>query len=77
MTRLVNTTLQTDSTMPRRRGELDKAIDTLHAELRAGLRHGFFEYVVTCEIVKGRKRRVIIKAGRSHRFIIPEDELQE
>jgi hypothetical protein len=63
--------------MQHRPGEFDKALDKLHEEFRAGLQHGFFECVITCEIVKGHKRRVIIKAGRSHRFIIPEDELQE
>ena len=63
--------------VPSRHGELEKVIETLLKELRIGLEHGFFECAVTCEIVKGHKRRVIIKAGRSHRFIIPADELQE
>ena len=66
-----------EGVVPREPGELDKAVHTLLTELRSGLQYGFFECVITCEIVKGHKRRVIIKAGRSHRFIIPEDELQE
>jgi hypothetical protein len=41
-----------------------------------GLRHGFFDCVVTCEMVNGRKRRVLIKAGKSHQFTIREEDLQ-
>ena len=40
-----------------------------------GIRHGFFELGVTCEIVHGRKRRLVIKAGKSHQFTIAEEEL--
>ena len=34
-----------------------------------------FELTLTCELTKGRKRRLTIKAGRSHQFVIPEDDL--
>ena len=40
-----------------------------------GLRHGYFDYQITCEIVNGRKRRLVIRAGKCHQFTIPEDEL--
>ena len=40
-----------------------------------GLRHGFFDCLITCEIVNGRKRRLVIRAGKSHQFTIAEDEL--
>ena len=44
-------------------------------EVRDGLRHGFFELSVQCEMVKGHKRRLIIKAGKHHQFTIPEGEI--
>ncbi len=40
-----------------------------------GLRHGFFECVVSGEVVNGKKRRLVIKSGKSHQFTIAEDEL--
>jgi hypothetical protein len=40
-----------------------------------GLRHGFFDYSITCEIDKGGKRQLVIRAGKSHKFTIPEREL--
>ena len=40
-----------------------------------GLRHGFFECVIACEIGRCGKRQLVIRAGKSHKFIIPEDEV--
>jgi len=54
----------------------EQAMERLTREVRDGLRHGFFELTVACEIVKGGKRGLIIKAGKNHRFTIPEDELE-
>ncbi len=54
---------------------LEQAMDRLSQEVRDGLRHGFFELTVSCEIVKGRKRGLTIKAGKNHRFTIPEEEV--
>ena len=59
------------------RGELDIAIGRLLREVREGLRHGFFDFAITCELVNGRKRRLTIKTGKSHQFIISEDDLTE
>ena len=54
---------------------LNRAKKCLDREIDDGLRHGFFDLIVTCEMVNGRKRRLTIKAGKNHRFTIPEDEL--
>ena len=62
----------TDSNKP----ALAQAMDRLSREVRDGLRHGFFELTVACEIVKGGKRGLTIKAGKNHRFTIPEDEIE-
>jgi hypothetical protein len=54
--------------------------DTMFARLQEiildGLRHGFFDCSITCELVKGGNRRVVVKAGKSHQFTIKEEELQ-
>jgi len=42
-----------------------------------GLRHGFFDCVITCELLNARKRRVVIKAGKSYQFAIREEELHD
>ena len=54
---------------------LELALARLREIVLDGLRHGFFDCAVTCEVVNGKKRRLVIKAGKSHRFVIPEDEL--
>ena len=55
---------------------LAQAMDRLSREVRDGLRHGFFELTVACEIVKGGKRGLTIKAGKNHRFTISEEEIE-
>ncbi len=55
--------------------QLDEAMDRLMVLVIDGLKHGFFDYSITCEIGGGGKRQLVIRAGKSHRFTIPEDEL--
>lgn len=57
------------------RRALDLAFEQLREEIREGLRHGFFDLSVSCEIVNGKKRRLIIKAGKNHQFMIPEEQI--
>ena len=57
--------------------ELDRALKKLVEEVRSGVEHGFFECSVTCEIVNGRKRRLVIRAGKSHRYVIGEEEINK
>lgn len=40
-----------------------------------GIRHGFFDYSITCEITSGGNRRVCVRSGKSYMFTIPEDEI--
>ena len=57
--------------------ELSGALEKVEQEILDGLRHGFFECIVSCEIVTGQKRRLTIRAGKSHRFTISEDDLRQ
>lgn len=56
-------------------GPVREALDCLEALLLDGLKHGFFEYSIACEIANGGKRQLVISAGKSHKFTIREDEL--
>ena len=40
-----------------------------------GLRHGHFRCEITSAIGKGNRRDILIEAAKSHKFIVPEDEL--
>jgi len=55
--------------------EMGRALRKLESEVRDGLGHGFFEFSITCEVIKDGKRRLTIKAGKSYQFVIPEQEL--
>lgn len=50
---------------------------TLNKIISEGLRHGFFDLSVECQIRKEKKREVTIKAGKNYRFVIPESELNK
>ena len=53
----------------------EAALAQIRAVVEDGARHGFFDCLITCEMVNGRKRRLVIKAGKSHQFTVAEDEL--
>ncbi len=57
------------------RGQTAAAFAHLEKVVVDGLRHGFFDYSIACEIGRGGKRQLVIRAGKSHKFTIPEDEL--
>jgi hypothetical protein len=55
-------------------GQVREALDRLEGLVVDGLKHGFFDYSIACEVVNG-KRHLVIRAGKSHKFTIPEDEV--
>ena len=59
------------------RGQIREALDRLEGLVLDGLKHGFFDYSITCEIGKGGKRHLVIGAGKSHKFTIPADEVPQ
>jgi hypothetical protein len=52
------------------------ALQRVLAEIHAGLRHGYFEYTLTCEIVSQGKRRLVLRAGKHYQFLIGADECE-
>jgi hypothetical protein len=55
--------------------QLREALDHIEGLVLEGLRHGFFDYSIVCEIGKDGRRELVIRAGKSHKFTIPKDEL--
>ena len=56
-------------------GEIAHALAFLEKIVVDGLQHGFFDCSIEIRIGNGRKRDLVIRAGKVHKFIIPEDEL--
>lgn len=55
----------------------DKARQKLNEEILSGLEHGFFELTISCELIGDRKRSLTIKAGKSHRFVLAENDFEK
>lgn len=58
-------------------GTLAKAIAKIEAEVREGVSHGHFDLAISCKIGNSGKRELVIKAGKNHRYLIPDDELKQ
>ena len=58
-----------------RSGQVREALDRLEGLVVDGLKHGFFDYSIACEVANGGKRQLVIRAGKSHKFTIPKDEV--
>ena len=56
---------------PQAREALNRLIDVV----MDGLRHGFFDYSISCDVANQGKRQMVIRAGKSHKFTIPEEDL--
>ncbi len=56
-------------------GQVREALDRLEGLVVDGLKHGFFDYSIACEIASGGKRQLVIRAGKSHKFTIHEDQV--
>jgi hypothetical protein len=51
----------------------ERLLRRLSAEVLDGLRHGHFEFTLTCEVIGEGRRRLVLHAGKSYRFVIPAD----
>ena len=52
-----------------------EAFDRLVQIVLDGLRHGHFRCAISIVIGKGNRRELVIEAGKSHKFTVPEEEL--
>jgi hypothetical protein len=52
--------------------QLEAAQTLLLKLINDGLHHGFFDYEVICEAMNRGTRQLIIKAGKSYKFMIPK-----
>ena len=52
-----------------------EALDRLVQIFLDGLRHGHFRCAISSSIGKDKRRELVIEAGKSHKFNIPEDEV--
>ena len=57
------------------RGQFAEALAQLEKVVVEGARHGFFEYTIACELGHSGKRQLVIRAGKSHKFTIREEDL--
>ena len=55
--------------------QICEVLDRLEGLVVDGLKHGFFDYSIACEIANGGKRKLMIRAGKSYMFTIAEDEM--
>ena len=53
---------------------LNRAMQRLIAEVHDGLRHGFFEFTVSCEVIGQERRRLTLRAGKSYQYVIPRED---
>ena len=53
------------------------ALDLIGNLLVEGIRHGHFDYSITCETGTGGRRLLIIKAGKNYKFSIMEPDIPE
>jgi hypothetical protein len=60
-------------------GSTDRLEGALHrvlAEIHAGLRHGHFEYTLSCDVIGQGRRRLLLRAGKHYQFVIAADECE-
>jgi hypothetical protein len=75
----------TVSEMPRRnvhaerssRPTLDRAIDRFVSEIVDGIRHGYFDFRLTCDVIGHDRRRLVLHAGKSYQFVVPANECKK
>ena len=51
------------------------ALDHIEEVVVDGLRHGFFQCTIKGEVVKDKKRVLLIEAGKSEKFTIRNEEI--
>lgn len=62
------------STTPSSPATAERALNRIIAEICDGLRHGHFSFTIDCEITGHERRRLTLRVGKSHQFLIPKEE---
>jgi hypothetical protein len=52
----------------------DRALRRIVAEIANGLRHGYFDFRLTCEVIAHGRRRLVLHAGKSYQFLLAAEE---
>jgi hypothetical protein len=55
--------------------QLREALERIGQIVLDGLRHGHFRCSISSSIGKNNRRELVVEAGKSHKFTIPEEEL--
>ena len=55
--------------------DVNEILDRIEKELIAGLQHGHSDLAVSCAIGNKGQREVVVKAGRSYKFVVPADKI--
>ncbi len=55
---------------------LNRLMRRVIAEIDDGVRHGHFEYTLSCEVIGQGRRRVVLRAGKHYQFVLPLDECE-
>lgn len=58
-------------------GVRDRALSRILTEVDAGLRHGYFSFTLTCEVIGHGRRRLVLHAGKNYQFVIAAEECEE
>jgi hypothetical protein len=56
-------------------GTLAQALSLIERIVVDGIKHGHFDYSITCETGKAGRRLLVVKAGKSHQFSIEEPDV--
>jgi len=52
------------------------AVQRVVGAIYDGLRHGYFEYTLSCELIGHGRRRLQLRAGKSYQFVIPAERCE-
>jgi hypothetical protein len=56
---------------------VSSALDLIEGLVIEGIKHGHFDYSLTCETGTNGRRLLIVKAGKSHKFTIEATHLPQ
>ena len=57
--------------------EVDVVLSFVKGKIVDGLKHGYFDYSVSCGTGNRKQREVVVNAGEKHKFTIAFDKLPD